>query len=71
MTNRWEIADVTQPGMITFTQQGDPPREVFRVEPDGRFFVGDREVETSEEVRDLFAEFCRSWFPHHKVDTTP
>ena len=33
-------------------------REVLRVMPDGRFFVRGEEVETNEEVRDIFARWC-------------
>ena len=34
-------------------------REVLRIEPDGRFFVGEREVKGDEQVRDLFASWVR------------
>ncbi len=37
----------------------DPPKEVLRVEKDGRFFVDGQEIETSEQVRDIFARWCR------------
>ena len=35
------------------------PKELLRVERDGRFYVDGKEIETSEEVRDTFARWCR------------
>lgn len=34
-------------------------KEVMRITPDGRFFVREKEVETPEEIRDIFAAWCK------------
>ncbi len=44
---------------IVFCISTATPTEVLRVEPDGRFFVRGEEVETPEEVRDIFAAWCK------------
>lgn len=43
---------------ISFVLTDDPVKEVLRVERDGRFFVDGQEIETSEQVRDIFARWC-------------
>lgn len=37
----------------------DHPEEVLRVERDGKFYVKGEEVETNEQIRDLFARWVR------------
>lgn len=39
--------------------------EVLRIEQDGRFFVNEHEVETSEEIRDIFVEWCKVMIAEH------
>ena len=39
--------------------------EVLRITRAGRFFVNQKEVETSEEIRDIFVEWCKVMIAEH------
>lgn len=39
--------------------------EVLRITRDGRFFVHQKEIETSEEIRDIFVEWCKIMIAEH------
>lgn len=48
---------MTEKSEFSFKTADD--KEVLRIELDGRFFVNQKEVETSEEIRDIFVKWCQ------------
>jgi hypothetical protein len=46
-------------GYISFATSPDQTDPVLTITPEGRFFCRGKEVETDEEVRDLFTDWVR------------
>lgn len=54
----WTTQDTPERDAFRFNANGTP---VMSIHPDGRFFIKGEEVETTEEIRDTLAAWCKTW----------
>lgn len=56
---------MTEPvAAFAFSNHGE---SMMTITADGRFIVRGKEVETTQEIRDVFVEFCRLWNAEHEA----